>query len=57
MKAFLKNNISILSLCFLLLLYLLLMFFNFKDEKRKSFLHESPSITPATIKAKIVSQD
>ncbi|ADF52256.1 hypothetical protein ZPR_1931 [Zunongwangia profunda SM-A87] len=33
------------------------MFFNFKDEKRKSFLHEKTSITPAVIKAKIVNHD
>ncbi|ORL45465.1 hypothetical protein IIF7_09648 [Zunongwangia atlantica 22II14-10F7] len=57
MRTFVKNNISILSLVFLLLLYSLLMLFNFKDEKRKSFLHENTSSAAPVIDTKIVSQD
>ncbi|MDN3593711.1 hypothetical protein [Zunongwangia endophytica] len=47
MKAFLKNNKSILYLGILLLLYLLLIFSNFQDVKRKSFLHDDISNQPA----------
>ncbi len=57
MRAFVENNISILSLSFLLLLYLTLMLFNFNDEKRKSFLHGNISASPKMIETEIASQD